>query len=512
MTAPGDGSPAAASDPYDQLPYDDFAWQPSHPDQLAVVAHLRGLTPPDVASARILEIGCANGGNLLPMAAALPDAQLLGFDRSGVQIETARAHARELGSSNLTFAQTDLEDAAAMAALAETHGPFDYIIAHGLWGWVSAAARAAVLGLIGRTLAPQGVAYLSTDMLPGGRLRQMSRDLLVFHDKPDRALDWRLDQARAILRVVSEAAPEGSLHGVLLRAEAQKAARPTPSFLFHDRLAADYHPVLLSDLVAQAGAHGLRYLGDARPTEMVPDRLPDELAAALDAGDAPLEMRLQYQDFVTRQTFRRVLFTRAGGPPLRWPLPADRLEGLHARADVEVAGVTGDEVTGVEAECFQALEAAWPGSLPLDALGGDAPRRARVRAVLRAAWLAGTATLSTRPTAAAGTLGALPCAPRYARWQARRGETLVVNALHALVRVEALHRVLLGACDGSRDALALLGVAVAAAEAGDLDVERNGAPVTRPLELARAPADPVERALADLVRTGLLLREGAPGG
>ena len=33
-----------------------------------------------VASCRVLELGCAAGGNLLPMAASLPDSEFVGID------------------------------------------------------------------------------------------------------------------------------------------------------------------------------------------------------------------------------------------------------------------------------------------------------------------------------------------------------------------------------------------------------------------------------------------------
>ena len=53
---------------YDTTPYSSVSFPPSAPGQLAAVAHLFGLTTPEVSTARVLEIGCATGGNILPMA------------------------------------------------------------------------------------------------------------------------------------------------------------------------------------------------------------------------------------------------------------------------------------------------------------------------------------------------------------------------------------------------------------------------------------------------------------
>jgi len=59
---------------YDMTPYTSISFPQSAPGQLAAIAHLFGLETPEVSSARVLEIGCAAGGNLIPFAAAHPQA------------------------------------------------------------------------------------------------------------------------------------------------------------------------------------------------------------------------------------------------------------------------------------------------------------------------------------------------------------------------------------------------------------------------------------------------------
>jgi SAM-dependent methyltransferase len=62
----------------------------SHPERLATVASLHGLSPPPVATCRVLEVGCGDGENLLSMAAGLPDASFVGCDLSPQAIATGR--------------------------------------------------------------------------------------------------------------------------------------------------------------------------------------------------------------------------------------------------------------------------------------------------------------------------------------------------------------------------------------------------------------------------------------
>ena len=491
-------------DPYDELPYGDYAWQGSHPDQLAAVAWMRGLDPPPVETARVLELGCAAGGNLIAMAEGLPGAHLVGLDRSRVQVEQGRARLAQLGFDNVTLAQGDLADAAALDADPALQGSFDYVIAHGLWSWMPVAARQGLFRLAASRLAPGGVLYLSADVLPGCRFRQISRDLLGFHDDPGDPADARIDQARQILAVMAEACPPDSMHGAVLQAEARRAAEGEPSFVIHDRLSADYEPVLLAELARRAGAHGLRFVGDARPSHMTPAGLPAALEAALGAGDAGLLVRLQYADFVARRVFRRALFTGPGAP-LSWPLDPARLDASHVRGDVEVRDVSGDEARGVERAAFEAITAAYPGSVPVASLAQTPADRARVRAMVMQAWAADTVQLRLRPSPAAATLPDRPRAPAVARLQASEGRPLVVNLLHGMVPVSPLHRVLLTAMDGRLDRGGLQSVAAVHAARGDLVVRADGERVEDPIALAGLLAEPVSRALRDLSRLGLVV-------
>src|SRR3954464_15165553 len=60
---------------YDETPYVSPAFPQTHPDKLCAMARLFGLDAPAPARARVLELGCADGSNLLPMAQHAPEAR-----------------------------------------------------------------------------------------------------------------------------------------------------------------------------------------------------------------------------------------------------------------------------------------------------------------------------------------------------------------------------------------------------------------------------------------------------
>src|SRR5436190_20856571 len=98
-----------ASD-YDQTPYRSFPYPLTRPAHVAAIAHTFGVATPDVATARVLEIGCGGGGNLIPMAAAFPQAHFIGLDLSPLQVAQARERAGAAGLANIEFREASVTD------------------------------------------------------------------------------------------------------------------------------------------------------------------------------------------------------------------------------------------------------------------------------------------------------------------------------------------------------------------------------------------------------------------
>ena len=109
---------------YDTVPYPSYAYPQTHPDHLATLAILSGMTPAPVDNCRVLELGCAAGGNLIPMAYELPHSQFVGVDLSGRAISEGRAWVSTLGLKNITLEHQNLLNVDLDIE------PFDYIITY----------------------------------------------------------------------------------------------------------------------------------------------------------------------------------------------------------------------------------------------------------------------------------------------------------------------------------------------------------------------------------------------
>src|SRR5438445_10474147 len=122
---------------YDQIPYPRHSYGFTHPDRLSTLATLHGMSPAPIDGCRVLELGCASGSNLIPMAYALPQSEFVGLDLSQRQIATGQRFADEVRLTNIRLLPIDIR------AVDESFGQFDYIIAHGVHSWVPPEVKEA---------------------------------------------------------------------------------------------------------------------------------------------------------------------------------------------------------------------------------------------------------------------------------------------------------------------------------------------------------------------------------
>jgi SAM-dependent methyltransferase len=303
---------------YDRVPYPTGAFAETHPRRLATLAALYGLraaTAPSFAGARILELGCGSGGNLIPMAYSLPQASLLGVDLAAGEIALAQKTAEHHGVTNVTFRCLDI------CALTTELGTFDYILAHGVYSWVPPAVQDRLLWICGNLLRENGVAYVSYNTLPGGRIRQLVADMMKYHVRNESAPAAQIAQSRALMQtLVDSASPQDAQYRELLRGENERLAKLPSAVFFHDDLAACNEALFLHEFVARAARHGLRYLADAEFASMHAHRFPRSAAPLLSATTDRVEFE-QYLDFLSCRNFRRTLLCRAEVALAPAPLP-----------------------------------------------------------------------------------------------------------------------------------------------------------------------------------------------
>lgn len=106
---------------------------------------------PDFKPRRILDIGCTVGHNIVPLAQAFPEAEVIAVDVAAPMLRYAHARARSLGVDNISFRQANGE------SLDYPDGHFDVISTSMFFHESSAKAMPVKLREINRLLAPGGL-------------------------------------------------------------------------------------------------------------------------------------------------------------------------------------------------------------------------------------------------------------------------------------------------------------------------------------------------------------------
>ena len=336
------GDPTPPRTAYDEVPYPGHSHAETHPNRTAAIARLFGVSAPNVATARILEIACGDGSNLLPIAYSLPQAHCTGFDLAASAIEQAHARAASLQLRNVDFFVGDL---ASLGSI----GHFDYIVVHGVYSWVPRSVRDSLLCLIHRSLSPNGVAFVSYNTFPGWHVAGMVREMLRYHTRGASDAASKVAQARAFLNFLYVAHNDNDPYGRLLAAEAERFACHSSAHMFHDDLADVNDPVYFEEFVAHAAQFDLAQLADADFATMTAHDLPTEARAKLEQLRGESIAFGQYLDFVRCRRFRESLLCRAELETAGVPLPAV-VGALFASSAATPTASAVDLAEGVEVQ------------------------------------------------------------------------------------------------------------------------------------------------------------------
>lgn len=275
-----------ARTPYDEYPYRSYPIEWSAPERLAVTSLLHGGPRLSVEHPyRVLEIGCGDGSNLVPMAAERPHAAFVGLDSATVPLAAARARAEASRARNVTFVLADILSAGDVL-----EGEFDIILAHGVFSWVPPQTRDALLALCASRLSTGGLVYLNYNARPGWNVRGLVRDYLLIATETVADLPTRTTRAREVAAAMADRLDGGQHpYSQLMANEFRFVVSTDPSLTAHEYLAPDNHCYTRREFTDLAATFGLAYVADADfnyPSGRLPEQLPSILA------ELPIEERL----------------------------------------------------------------------------------------------------------------------------------------------------------------------------------------------------------------------------
>jgi SAM-dependent methyltransferase len=487
-----------ASTAYDQHAYPGFPYAQTHPDRLAMLGLLHGLEVVPVERCRVLELGCAEGQNLIPMALQLPGSRFVGIDRTEAAIAKGRTWIAELGLSNVQLLHQNVLDFEIAT------DAFDYVIAHGFYSWVPPAVQDRFFEIVRQGLSRNGIAFVSYNVLPGGYFRLMLREMMQFHTRSLPSLLEKAEQGRALVAFLIRANKDPSPYTSVLAEGLQRYLDKCPELVMHDELSECNEHLYFHEFAARAGRHGLQFLAEAEFAEMFPLDLEPGAVKLLDQLEGDVLAREQYLDFIKGRRFRQTLLCHtdvlvqrkvlmpsisrlhfAGNarptaplfqPDVGTPVPFEGSNlatmttghplvkaALHRLAECWPSPLSWDEVRRQACEHLASL------GIPASRFDGEEDQLHLLRTLFLGfgaqilQFHACALRMAVKP-------GKRPLASPLARLQLEAGQEQVTNLLHGTVTLkDARARSLLQLLDGTRDRQALAGELAQAAENDGLD-------------------------------------------
>lgn len=521
---------------YDDIPYPSNPFAQTQPDHLACLATLFGLKPRRADQCRVLELGCASGGNLIPLAVAYPESHFIGVDFSVRQIEEGNKTVQALGLRNIELRQASITD------IDPSWGKFDYVTAHGVYSWVPEPVQDAMLRVCAENLEEDGVGYVSYNTFPGWHMRGMIRDMMCYHvsrHKDKQPLE-KVAQARGLLHFLASAVKnERSAYSQLLSAELETLQKHSDAYLYHEHLEEHNDPIYFFEFNERLAQKKLRYLGESDFRVMVHANLPPDVQKVLNDVAPNLIQMEQYLDFLRNRTFRQTLLCREHHRPsytlhpdhmtaykFASPLkPRNPAPDLATNAPEDFRGMGDLSITTpdpIVKAAMVVLSENWPRAVPFEELRKQA--RARIspappseaqekedrlnlgKAFLTAYAGGGTQLLELwmHPPKFTNRPSDRPLASPLARYQAH-GSTQVFSLKHQIVTVSEFDRQLLPYLDGTNTKAQLLKHMVERFKQGRLTLSRNGQPITDEIKGRQILAQTLESQLPALASVALLV-------
>lgn len=451
-----------------QLVYDSFPYAYTHPNSLYALGTIMGLSPSMLAEARILEIGCASGGNIIPIAMQYPHADIVGVDISRQDIDVGQRHITSLGLTNIELKALSIED------FKNSKAKFDYIICHGVFSWVPEAVQQAILKVIKTQLSDNGLAYISYNTYPGWHGLDAFKHMVKYHTAAFDEVDKKIDQSYALFEFLQKGIANGdSPYAQMLKKEVEFIESHPPSYIEQEFLGENHVPLYFHEFIDKIQQHDLTYVADISLHSMYIEHFPEAVRESLQSLQHDIVRFEQYVDFILNRRFRRSVVCKEGsGSSINRKVVPDVVESLYVSSQLEPIKREGAVISYqreggkdvfstdnvIVSSMLQVLHEAKGKTLSVRDLAdktcflmnskeqeviGD-----NVRGSLLRLYIGGFVSLYAEPLYHITKQVAKPCVLPFARYQATK-QGWVTNCRHEKVEVGDFERKLLPLCDGT---------------------------------------------------------------
>jgi SAM-dependent methyltransferase len=252
------------------------------------------------------DLGCGPATSATCLAACYPRAGFYGLDAMPVHIDEGKRWAKAARVRNLKlYART-------FAGGRRDLPQFDYIVSHGVYSWIDAAARAEWRAFIDRHLKPGGLVYVSYNAMPGWAADlPLQRLLAAAAEQYPGNSAARVDAALVFAETLAKKGAQGLIRSSLVTEAWRRGRESAPlSYFVHEYLAPGWAPRYVTDVRREMADIGLVPVGSARFRENFDRFALTARARGVLATIEDADFRELVRDFMMGQSFRRDIYTR----------------------------------------------------------------------------------------------------------------------------------------------------------------------------------------------------------
>ncbi|MFN6051212.1 MAG: methyltransferase regulatory domain-containing protein, partial [Planctomycetia bacterium] len=370
-----------------------------------------------------------------------------------------------------------------------------------------------ILDICNKTLTPNGIAYISYNVMPGWRMRGMLRDMMIYHVSKFNDRQSKIYQARALLQFLANSVQgDKNPYGIFLQSELELLRAQNDSYLYHDFLEENNEPCYFHQFVSRCEKHGLAYLGDSDPRTMSTRDMPEQAQKHLSQTISLVETE-QYMDFIRNRMFRMSLITRKGKQPV-YSVNPSCVQNMYISSSLtsnepnlnilatEQASFTCQNgvVMGVGEPLLKAallvMQKAWPSSVPAmeilekasammglklptdaQALGQLVFQLGQMMVTAYTSMPIGSVDITTRPITG---IHEISSKPKVFGFIAHQAATLgaVTNIRHQIIRVGDFEKAIINYLDGTKDQEFIVKALLELVKNQTITIQENGSLAT----------------------------------
>ena len=254
-----------------------------------------------------LDLGCGDGFTIVCLAAIYPESRFVGVDFNPRHVEAGRALAAAGGLSNVELIGGGFEEWRSLGLPRRV----DYVAMHGVYAWISEAARRAILDLVADRLAEGGLLYVSYNALPGWAAVAPLRQYFLDYTRgmgPDAVAN-----VAATLAHLKELRAKGAEYFVRNPAASgflDELAAKDIRYVAHEIYSPHWSPLPFSAVSSQMRGIGLSFAGSADLAKNFARSSVKSELYPLVAKERNRERAELYRDYANNTFFRRDVFVR----------------------------------------------------------------------------------------------------------------------------------------------------------------------------------------------------------